>query len=40
MVIGTFILAIAFIDRFYQAIFFKFEELETDWKVEDEKAID
>jgi TRAP-type C4-dicarboxylate transport system permease small subunit len=40
MVIGTFILAIAFLDRFYQAIFFKFEELETAWKVEDEKAID
>ena len=40
MVIGTLILAIAFIDRFYQSIFFKYEDLEIAWKVKDEKAID
>ena len=40
MVIGTFILATAFLDRFYQAIFFNYEELEIKWKVKDEKAID
>ena len=40
MVIGTFILATAFIDRLYQTIFFNFEELEIKWKVKDEKAID
>ena len=28
MVIGTLILAIAFLDRFYQSIFFKYEDLE------------
>ena len=35
-----FTLAIAFLDRFYQAIFFKYEDLEIQWKVKDEKAID
>ncbi len=40
MVIGTLILAIAFLDRFYQSIFFKYEDLEIAWKVKDEKAID
>ena len=40
MVIGTLILAVAFLDRFYQTIFFKFEDLEIQWKVKDEKAID
>ena len=40
MVIGTLILAVAFIDRFYQSIFFKYEDLEIQWKVKDEKAID
>ena len=40
MVIGTLILAIAFLDRFYQSIFFKYEDLEVAWKVKDEKSID
>lgn len=40
MVIGTLILAIAFVDRFYQVIFFDYEELEVKWKVRDEKAIE
>ena len=40
MVLGTLLLAIAFLDRFYQAIFFKYEDLEIQWKVKDEKAID
>ena len=40
MVIGTLILAIAFLDRFYQVIFFDYDELEIKWKVKDEKAID
>ena len=40
MVIGTFILAVAFLDRFYQTIFFNYDELEIKWKVEDEKAIE
>ena len=40
MVIGTFILATAFLDRLYQTIFFNYEELEIKWKVKDEKAID
>ena len=40
MVIGTFILATAFIDRLYQTIFFNYDELEIKWKVKDEKAID
>ena len=40
MVTGTLILAIAFLDRFYQSIFFKYEDLEIAWKVKDEKAID
>ena len=40
MVIGTLILAIAFVDRFYQVIFFDFDELEVKWEVKDEKAIE
>jgi len=40
MVLGTLLLAIAFLDRLYQAIFFKYEDLEIQWKVKDEKAID
>jgi TRAP-type C4-dicarboxylate transport system permease small subunit len=40
MVIGTLILAIAFIDRLYQVIFFDYDELEKKWEVKDEKAIE
>ncbi len=40
MVFGTLILAIAFVDRFYQVIFFDFDELEVKWEVKDEKAIE
>ena len=39
MVIGTLILAIAFVDRFYQVIFFNYDELEKKWEIKDEKAI-
>tara|TARA_B110000259_G_scaffold188136_1_gene245159 strand:+ start:2037 stop:2621 length:585 start_codon:yes stop_codon:yes gene_type:complete len=40
MVIGTLILAIAFVDRLYQVIFFDYDELEKKWEVKDEKAIE
>ena len=40
MVIGTLILAIAFLDRLYQIIFFDYEQLAIKWEVKDEKAID
>ena len=40
MVIGTLILAIAFLDRLYQVIFFVYYELEKKWEVKDEKAIE
>ena len=40
MVFGTLILAIAFIDRLYQVIFFNYDELEIEWEVKDEKAIE
>ena len=40
MVIGTLILAIAFLDRLYQVIFFDYDELEKKWEVKDEKAIE
>ena len=40
MVIGTLILAIAFVDRFYQVIFFNYDELEKKWEIKDEKAIE
>ena len=40
MVIGTLILAIAFVDRFYQVIFFDYDELEEKWEIKDEKAIE
>ena len=40
MVLGTLLLAIAFLDRFYQTIFFNYDDLEIQWKVKDEKAID
>ncbi len=40
MVIGTLILAIAFVDRFYQVIFFDYDELEKKWEIKDEKAIE
>ena len=40
MVFGTLILAIAFVDRFYQVVFFDFDELEVKWEVKDEKAIE
>ena len=40
MVFGTLILAIAFVDRFYQVILFDYDELEKKWEVKDEKAIE
>ncbi len=40
MVIGTLILAIAFVDRLYQVLFFEYDELEKKWEVKDEKAIE
>jgi TRAP-type C4-dicarboxylate transport system permease small subunit len=40
MVIGTLILAIAFLDRLYQVLFFEYDELEKKWEVKDEKAIE
>ena len=40
MVIGTLILAIAFVDRFYQVVFFNYDELEKKWEIKDEKAIE
>ena len=40
MVIGTLILAIAFLDRLYQVIFFDYDKLEKKWEVKDEKAIE
>ena len=40
MVLGTLILAIAFVDRCYQVFFLDYDELEIKWKVKDEKAID
>ena len=40
MVIGTLILAIAFLDRLYQVIFFDYDELEKKWEAKDEKAIE
>ena len=39
MVIGTLILAIAFVDRFYQVVFFNYDELEKKWEIKDDKQI-
>ena len=39
MVIGTLILAIAFVDRFYQVVFFDYDELEKKWEIKDDKQI-